>query len=292
MTADLGFWDYQPTGGRMPWRFPGGVTFDALDERDQARLRDAAVAAADPARRSAVSEECRVGADADGRRWVAVYGRGLFDAGRCSRVCGVMIDISERRRREEMAGLIVGELNHRACNIITVAQAIASRTLRTAQSLTQARAILAARLSAMAEGWRFGDDVDGADNDVQAILGRTFAAIGQEDRCDAWGPSAVIPGRTAPTLGLVLHELATNAVKHGALSSGEGRVAVCWRRRSDGSLQLEWREHGGPAVGAPTRRGFGSQLIERALSGDGTQVRVAFHPEGMFCRIAGLPLAS
>lgn len=291
MTADLGFWTYQPASGRMSWRFPGGVAFEALDDLDRARLQAALAAAANPALNAPVLQECRVaGHRAEDERWVAVYGGALAEIGRSRRVCGVVVDVSERRRREAMAGLIVGELNHRAGNIVAVAQAIASRTLRSSESLAQARVVLAARLSAMADGWRFGGDAEGRNNDIGAILDRTLVAVGQRDRCDTWGPPAPIQGRAAPALSLVLHELATNAVKHGALSGDTGRVAVCWRRRHDGRLQLEWREHGGPAVGQPAHRGFGSQLVERALSGDGARVRVAFHSEGLFCQIAGLPL--
>ena len=90
-------------------------------------------------------------------------------------------------------------------------------------------------------------------------------------------------------LGLVFHELATNAAKYGGLSNADGRVDVTWTQ-ADGRLELTWRESGGPAVAAPTRRGFGSRLIEKSLEGQlAGHARLDFAPSGLVCTVA-MPL--
>ena len=101
----------------------------------------------------------------------------------------------------------------------------------------------------------------------------------------------VLPPRVAGILSLALNELVTNAAKHGALSVLDGRVAVHWQLEDPRRLVLEWREEGGPPVRSPRRRGFGRELIERALSYElDAQVDLQFATDGVRCRIA-IPLA-
>ena len=91
------------------------------------------------------------------------------------------------------------------------------------------------------------------------------------------------------TLALVVHELATNAVKYGSLSAPDGHVELLWRLVDEGGearLELEWREAGGPRVVAPARRGFGTEVIERSLRRSGAEVDLRFQPQGLVCRIA------
>ncbi len=106
-----------------------------------------------------------------------------------------------------------------------------------------------------------------------------------EERVALLGPDVEIAPNFAVPLGMVFHELATNAAKYGALTSPEGRVSVSWGL-IDSKLKLEWREQNGPPVSPPTRRGFGSSLLERAVSGqlDGTYQQI-FAPEGFVCRL-------
>ena len=109
------------------------------------------------------------------------------------------------------------------------------------------------------------------------------------DRVVLSGPEVDLDARSAVVLGMVVHELATNAVKVGALSNAEGKVAVTWSATSEGDgmkVKIEWRERGGPAVSTPTRRGFDSRLIEHAVRGElAGEVHQNFAPEGLTCTI-------
>jgi two-component sensor histidine kinase len=112
----------------------------------------------------------------------------------------------------------------------------------------------------------------------------------REDRLSLSGPSVSLSPKTALSLSLAMHELATNALKHGAWSADQGLVVISWRtylpEKGRERLFIEWRESGGPAVEAPTRRGFGSRLIERGLSAEmGGEVHMLFEPGGLVCRI-------
>ena len=115
---------------------------------------------------------------------------------------------------------------------------------------------------------------------------------GQQGNFVIEGPDLQLAPKTAVSLGLATHELATNAVKYGALSVPDGRVEVRWRVE-DGRLRLVWRESGGPPVEVPERRGFGSRMIERGLAAElGGIVKIEFKPDGVICSVdAPLPAA-
>jgi len=126
------------------------------------------------------------------------------------------------------------------------------------------------------------------------IIGDAVAPHGGDAGCfELEGPDLPILPKTAITLALAIHELATNAVKHGALSRPEGRVAIRWARTGDhpARLSLLWEERGGPKVAVPARRGFGTRMIERGLAAEfGGAVKIDFRPEGLVCTVdAPLP---
>jgi two-component sensor histidine kinase len=137
-----------------------------------------------------------------------------------------------------------------------------------------------------------------------ARIGRSLREIVEEvlrphcadnHRCSIVGPELELTPRGAHTLSLAMHELATNAVKHGAWSADDGQVEVHWSaERADGGrlLHLEWRERNGPPVSPPERRGFGSRLVERGLTGEfGGRVELRFEPDGLVC-VVDAPLAA
>jgi PAS domain S-box-containing protein len=207
------------------------------------------------------------------------------DAGRIVGAVSVGLDITERKRAEEQRVLLVHELNHRVKNTLATVQAIAVQSLRGTGSPEAARDTFTARLMALAaahdvltrESWEGADLVDVAAGAVEPHR------VAGSDRFELSGPSVRLTPSMALSIAMALHELATNAAKYGALSNESGRITLAWR--VDGAtLRLEWREHGGPPVTAPTRRGFGTRLIERGLSAElGGEVRLAFEPDGVVC---------
>jgi two-component sensor histidine kinase len=157
-----------------------------------------------------------------------------------------------------------------------------------------ARHAFEGRLSALSEAHNLLTREHWGAVSMTQVIGDAVAPHGDDSRFTLDGPDLPIVPKTAISLALAIHELATNAVKHGALSSAQGRVAIRWARASrDGKarLSLVWEELGGPAVDAPARRGFGTRMIERGLAAElsGT-VTIDFRPDGVVCTVdAPLP---
>lgn len=194
-------------------------------------------------------------------------------------------DITERRRAEETKALILGEMKHRIKNNLATVQAFATMTLRNISE--QERQAFFARLHAMGEAHDLitHQQWDGAPlSDVMATALRPFRIAGQ-NRISVEGPHVVVDAERVLLLSLALHELATNAMKYGALSAGTGRVAITWTGVENGLLSLRWQETGGPEVKRPGRKGFGSRLVERSFSGDRGAATFDFRPEGLVCTL-------
>ncbi len=166
--------------------------------------------------------------------------------------------LASREEAEQRLRIVVGELNHRVGNIFAVTQAIVGQTLK---NDVETRAVLTGRLQSMAKATSFLAETEwrGAPlDDLVRRIGLPFA-----DRVDAEGPDVMLAPGAAQSLVLILHELWTNAAKHGALSNPEGRVKLSWGVDKD-QFELNWVERGGPIISAlPDRQGFGRQLIER-----------------------------
>ncbi|WP_193227687.1 sensor histidine kinase [Aureimonas psammosilenae] len=200
-----------------------------------------------------------------------------------------------RLRAEEQQRLLNRELGHRLKNNLAMVQAIAAQTLRNAPSLEAARLSLSNRLATLGRAHELllSGTTDGTD--IAALTQATLAVHDDgEGRVRLSGSSLELGASAALSLALVLHELATNAAKYGALSVPDGHVAVEWTvtgKADDARLDVFWSEHGGPTVTKPERRGFGSRLIERGLAGTiGGEVDLDFRTEGLRCRISA-PLA-
>jgi PAS domain S-box-containing protein len=200
---------------------------------------------------------------------------------------GSVIDIDERREAEDHQRLLINELNHRVKNTLATVQSIASQTLRNAETVEEARSALESRLLALSrahdvltrENW------EGANlHEIVAQAVAPYSSRG-EDRLHLTGEPVRLPPRMALALAMALQELATNAVKYGALSNETGQVRIAWRDGDD-RLHLTWTEQGGPAVTPPSRRGFGTRLIERSLASDlDGEVRITFEPTGLVCTV-------
>jgi PAS domain S-box-containing protein len=195
----------------------------------------------------------------------------------------------EQARYRDQLRLLVNELNHRVKNTLTTVQSMAAQTLRLERDPAAAYEKFEARLLGLSQAHDLltRERWHGADlGDVAERALRAFAAD-RPDRVRASGPRIRLRPGAALTLALVLHELATNAVKYGALSNDTGRVEVAWTL-PDGEdrMVLTWTESGGPPVVPPTRRGFGSRLIERSLRNElGGSAAITYAPEGFRCTL-------
>jgi PAS domain S-box-containing protein len=206
-----------------------------------------------------------------------------------AQVIGTIIevrDISEEKAAAERQRLLIDELNHRVKNTLATVQSIAAQTFR-GRAEGAARDLFEARLSALSTA----HDVLVADNwesaSLRGVIERVLAPL-PADRLQLDGPDARLHPKVAVSLGMALHELAANALQHGALSVPEGRVVMGWALAAgeDGRqrLDLDWREAGGPAVAPPARRGFGSRLVERQVPLEfGGSAEIAYAPGGVIC---------
>ncbi len=211
--------------------------------------------------------------------------------GRGRSALAAVMDITERKRLEEHREVLVNELNHRVKNTLATVQSIATQTLRNARSPAQAREDLEDRLIALSrahdvltrENWEGASTREIIQGAVEPYLHRG------EGRFLIKGPDVRLLPRTALAIAMALQELVTNAVKYGALSNETGQVRITWlidRSIQPPRLQLRWQEIGGPTVAPPTRRGFGSRLVERSLAQDlGGDVRIEFAPTGVVCTL-------
>jgi PAS domain S-box-containing protein len=226
----------------------------------------------------------------DGARlWVRNTVTPIVDRkGRVRRIAMMCEDITKRHNDEERQRLLMAELNHRVRNNLATIQAMARLTARGPRTKEQYVESLQGRIASMARTHSLltRDRWQGAS--LEDIIRDELNAYGRPDAISISGPAIMLGTRHAIDLSLVVHELSTNAVKYGALSGGEGRIAVTWTNQIvDGEphLMLQWRESGGPEVMPPEKKGFGSYLIESALAGGNTKVILAFPPEGVTCEI-------
>lgn len=198
----------------------------------------------------------------------------------------VMRDETAAKLAEDQRVLLLNELNHRIKNTLATVQAIVEQTLRGSQAAAAVRESLIDRLVALSEAHNVLVDESWAGADLMAIVRR---ALGPHDvdnaRFTLEGPAVRLSPQQAVSMSLVLHELATNALKYGALSVAGGRVSITWNiaHSSHGvrHLTLLWRESGGPAVTQPSRQGFGTRLIERSFASGGGRAELVFDPEGL-----------
>lgn len=221
-------------------------------------------------------------------RWIFGRGRVVRDGdGIPIRYSGIDIDITERKRQEDRLRLITHELRHRANNTLAVLQAMARQTLRASSNLEDFEKRFDGRIRALADAndllvrgdWQ-GVEVGAL---VEAQL-RPFIEGAQGHRVTMTGPRVVLPPKAVQTLGLALHELATNASKYGALSLVGGKIAIDWtiNQGDEARLAITWHESRGPPVVPPDRSGFGRFVIESMVrSSLGANVTVDFEPEGL-----------
>lgn len=197
-------------------------------------------------------------------------------------------DVTERRRWEERQRLLLGELTHRVRNTLAVVQAIAHQSLRAPGSPADLAERFDGRLRALASAHTLLVDSEWRGADLATLARSQLEAYATENpaRVRIAGEPVALPADLATPFGLILHELATNAAKHGALTNLRGTVALSWTlaRGGDGALlKVVWRERGGPPPRRDATAGLGSTLIENGLPG--AMVRRAFEAGGLTCTI-------
>jgi len=229
--------------------------------------------------------------DKDGQvHWVFAQGRCYHVAGQPVRFPGIVVDITERKRAEEHRELLIHELNHRVKNTLATVQSIASQTLRNAHSKEEASTAMEARLLALSRAHDVLTRENWEGAGLMEIVREAMAPYRheREKRLHIDGPDVRLSPRMALAIAMALQELATNAVKYGALSNLDGEVWIDWSvsREPERRLHLTWSESKGPRVASPRRRGFGTRLIERSLAQDlNGKARIDFSPTGIVCTV-------
>jgi PAS domain S-box-containing protein len=195
-------------------------------------------------------------------------------------------DITERKRAQEQQKLLVNEMKHRIKNSLATIQAIATQTLN---QRAEERDAFISRLHALANAHDLLTSETWERATLDAIVTQALKPFREKthERIAVDGPANVwLDSTKSVIVAMVVHELATNAIKYGALSNGSGCVSIAWKERSPSNLvQLVWQERGGPEVSPPKQKGFGSHLIERAFGGQLGEAELVFSPQGLSCTL-------
>jgi PAS domain S-box-containing protein len=194
-------------------------------------------------------------------------------------------DITERKRAQEQQKLLVNEMQHRIKNSLATIQAIATQTLN---HHAKERDAFIARLHALGRAHDLLNSESWEAAPLRAIVIRALEPFQERhrERVSFDGPADLwLDSTKSVVMALALHELATNAVKYGALSNGDGHVSIVWAGRDQPNrIELVWQEHGGPEVNPPKQKGFGSHLIER-VAGQLGECELLFNPQGLCCTL-------
>jgi PAS domain S-box-containing protein len=306
-SARMGTWEWDPRSDLLSWDeaqarlwgTPGTSALrmeqaiDRVFEADRAQFGSSLEEAL---RRGHWEHEFRILLSDGAVRWLGGAGDVLRDPdGKPERLIGVTFDISERRESEEQRQFLTAEMRHRLQNMMSVVQAIVQLSGRGEGEVENYRRSLLERLQSVAQTQRLLMEEKSAAGSLTELLRSELAAYKNADGSNVIleGPPVHVPHDLAAPFGLAVHELATNAAKYGALTVPSGRIEVRWSVMISGGqerLALDWREHGGPEVRTPVRRGFGAKVLERTLGRKaGASVRIDYNPSGLHCAIE-LPL--
>src|SRR5262245_43919375 len=202
----------------------------------------------------------------------------------------VLRDITERKRAQEHQRVLHAELDHRVKNVLATVSTVAARTMDASTSMQHFVASLDGRIRSMARTHELLSAAQWQGISVLELVRRELAPYATKGNTDINGPAVMLKAEAGQAMGMVLHELATNAAKYGALSAQNGRVSIRWEHRLNGHprshLVLEWREVGGPSVVAPENSGFGTSTIRDLIPYEfGGTVDLSFAPSGVGCHL-------
>lgn len=273
---------------------PVQAYLDAIEPNDRQRVREAIEEAM--RRGNYFSEEYRLLRKDGAEFWVLARGQCLFDeSGNPDRFPGVAMDITEQKRSERRQSILMAELDHRVKNVLATVQSMTAQTLRGANADAAAR--FRGRLDALAQTHTLLAESRWNGASMRRLIAATISPHqGENDpsRVRFDGPDLTPTAEAAQPLSRTLHEFLTNAMKYGALSAPEGRVDIDWSLTGgdDARIVMHWRENGGPEIRfKPREKGFGTQLIDSALSYelDGS-VEMDYRPSGLVATLT-LPVA-
>ncbi len=232
-------------------------------------------------------------------RWIYDRSRPVYDPeGKPLYMIGACLDITRRKKAEERQSLLIHELNHRVKNTLATVQSLAIQTMRSSPDPEAFQSNFMARLMALSATHDLLTQTYWESASLSEVIEaelRPHGGIDQE-RIKARGDAVRLKPQQALSLGLAFHELATNAIKYGALSSPQGQLSITWNLKTDAAgerqLLIHWHEQGGPPVAKPKRQGFGTRLIDRSIVHElGGLIEVDYASTGLECRIK-VPLAS
>jgi PAS domain S-box-containing protein len=218
---------------------------------------------------------------------VGISAAPVLDAeGRISGVAAVHRDMTENRQYREHLAFTLRELSHRTKNVLAVVQGLGHMIARRSDTIDDFQVRFSGCLQALAATHDLLVQHDWQGVTLAELLRVQLAPFGGIDgvRFTATGPQVYLRPSAMQSLGLIVHELATNATKHGALSADRGTVSIGWSADADGT-RLTWREEGGPAVTAPQRKGFGQVMFERIGASLDGSVALDYLPQGLTCVI-------
>jgi PAS domain S-box-containing protein len=223
--------------------------------------------------------------------WLEETATAEFDvAGQCVRIKGLTIDITGRKRADEHQRLLIAELDHRVKNVLARVAVVATYTRQGSSTMDEFIQALDRRIQSMAVAHELLSQGHWQGVRLADIVHHQLAPYATDANTTTGGPDITLTAAATEALGMVLHELVTNASKYGALSIPDGRVSVSWECRNSGdaatSLMIVWRETGGPPVSAPTQYGYGTSLIRDLIPHElGGTVDLAFSSAGVCCTI-------
>lgn len=231
-------------------------------------------------------------ADTGEERWLRSNGSIIpASAGQGRRFVGISFDITDRKRAEVQQQLLIDELNHRVKNTLGIVQSIARQSIKQESSVSENIEAFEGRLAALSTVHNLLTSGLWQATALSDLISGSLTPLARKEQIYAEGQRVMLGTKTAVTMALALHELATNALKYGALSVPEGHVHISWTRSDLGELQLSWVERGGPKVQVPEKRGFGLRMIEKGMAADlRGSVEVIFDTDGLIFRLeAQLP---
>ena len=291
-------------GGKWTWASPQWTAYTGQSEADSHGLGWLAVVHPED-REEAMTAWARAqgtgGFEVVLRLWHAPEGRHRWfqtratavrdDAGGVPEWLGASTDIDELRGLQERQRILVSELQHRVRNILAIVRSVARRSSGSSETVDDYAMHLDGRINALARTQAVLTRAPGVGVSLENLIAEELLAYAADDmQVTLSGPEVRLQPKAAETLALAIHELATNAVKYGALSVKSGRVSVSWATLQNGRaphLNLDWKETGvGVLSPEPRRRGFGQELIERTVPYElGASAELVFEPGGVRCRI-------